>query len=107
MCPWVLEMLSKNSSKNNFDLFVFPQSIECLVLLHLPFIIDMKELAKQDDEGHYGKRDDNNFSRGDETNMNNLLFLFCFYDRMHVYKARRNLLLATFIQCFGSVQEFP
>ena len=49
MCPWVLEMLSKNNSKNSFDSVVFPQSIECLVLLHSPFIIDMKELAKQED----------------------------------------------------------
>ena len=78
MCPWVLEMLSKNSSKNNFDSVVFPQSIECLVLLHSPFIIDMKELAKQDDEGHDGKRDYNNVSRGDETKMKKYCSSFVF-----------------------------
>ena len=43
-CPWVLEMLSKNKTNGNLDLKYISNCVECLVLLHSPFIIDMKEM---------------------------------------------------------------
>jgi len=45
-CPWVFEMLKKNRSNANFDSYTATDNVECLVLLHSPFIIDMDDIKE-------------------------------------------------------------
>jgi hypothetical protein len=78
-CPWVLEMLGKNKSNGNLDLTNISNCVECLVLLHSPFITDMKEMEAlfktinvndgEKDENNDGKNDENNVSREDVSNV--------------------------------------
>jgi hypothetical protein len=72
-------MLHKNKLNGNLDSTNIPNCVECLVLLHLPFIIDMKEMEAlfmtlnanngEKDENNDGKNDENNVSRGDVSNV--------------------------------------
>ena len=50
-CPWVAEMLKKNWSGDNDEFsYTSNKNVQCLVLLHSPTIIDMKNLQKAIDE---------------------------------------------------------
>ncbi len=43
-CPWLLQMIPMNISRSKLTSLKMPSCVECFVLLHLPIIIDMKEL---------------------------------------------------------------
>jgi hypothetical protein len=43
-CPWLLQMIPMNISRSKLTSLKMPSCVECFVLLHLPIIIEMKEL---------------------------------------------------------------
>jgi hypothetical protein len=43
-CPWLLQMIPMNISHSQLTSLEMPSCVECIVLLHPPIIIDMKEL---------------------------------------------------------------
>ncbi len=43
-CPWLLQMIPMNISRSKLTSLKMPSCDDCFVLLHLPIIIDMKEL---------------------------------------------------------------
>ncbi len=43
-CPWLLQMIPMNISRSQLTSLEMPSCFECIVLLHSPIIIDMKEL---------------------------------------------------------------
>jgi hypothetical protein len=62
-CPWVLEMLCKNRSNDHINSSIIPDCVECLLLLHSPFIFDMKVM-----ESLFNIKDGNNVEIDDAKN---------------------------------------
>jgi hypothetical protein len=86
-CPWVFEMLKKDRSNANLDSYRHTDNVECLVLLHSPFIIDMKDINKVFNKPQVQNIKDKTTTDFEDCNdaVNKYFSSFVFCDRMHVH----------------------